>query len=102
MREPVLSIFKLVLIVFAKLTLDAIYISLRVSKIFAKQGLKFVLAYRNVWLYLDFILVLILIAASTDTVPKKRGCEQVAIIASDLCYEKIVLALLAEPIVIYV
>lgn len=102
MRGPVLSIFKLFLRISFKLTLDIIYTSSRVTKIFVKEDLEFVSEYKNIRSFLKYMPVLLLSLVCTNTVLKKRGCKQSAIIAGNTGYIKRVFVVLAKLVVIQV
>lgn len=102
MRTLVLSFFKLIFRVSSKFTPNIIYKSPRVTKTCTKEKPKFVSKNRNVCLYIEFIIALILSSISTDTVLKKRFCKQSRIIANSLGSMQRVITLLIELIAIWV
>lgn len=93
MRDPVWIVFIFFLKISPKLTPNVIYKSFRINKIFAKEYIEFVSGNRNVRLYLNLMPTIIQILATTNTVSKKIGRIQEAIIAGGSSYVKMVFSL---------
>lgn len=99
-KSLILSVFILVLKVFLKFIINVFYKNSRVVIIFIKKHLKFVSRIRNARPYFKCMPMLILSSASTDVVLKEKSHNQVAIIANNFSYVKIVFTLLTKMIAI--